>query len=117
MNIIDLLITIVTVYGVAHILKTGSIFSPLRDWLTLKAVTSKTAVFFSKLIQCYVCLGAEIGFILGLIYGPYIAFPSCVLNLFFYGATTHIINSVVMFLGGGYDPNRIVTIIEDKNDK
>ena len=112
---IEYLLLPLVCYGICLILIEGSIFQGWRDWLVeidskaenrfFKWITLKT----NQLFNCYMCMGFQIGWVMG-VFGA--AFPAwnILYNGAFFAATTWIIHALVQFLGNGNDPNRSIIV-------
>ena len=102
-------------FGICLILIEGSIFQGWREWLAnleVEASNSASRFFFLKvnqLFNCYMCLGFQCGWLIGLSGGPF-EFWNILYNGAFYAATTWIIHVIVQYLGNGNDPNRSIII-------
>lgn len=105
----ELLIAILTAYGVTNIVTQGAIFDSFREWLGTKAATNKLYKFFFKMINCPMCFGFWVGILVGAICGPFPAL-NVIFNGALYSGTTWIIFCLTQFLGQGYDPARTVNV-------
>lgn len=92
----ELLIWLVTAYGMSQILVYGSIFDTPRDWIT------KKSKFFGDLLGCMMCTSTWVGFFFSLVlWSPTSQFVICVpySNIFFDGMLASggvwAINSIV----------------------
>lgn len=96
----NILISILTVYGITKIITSGTIFDSLK---------SKLNNFFQTLLNCPLCTSFWVGVFLGAFYGPF-PFWNIIFNGAFYSGCIWIITCLVQFLGNGYDPNRSVNV-------
>jgi len=58
----EILIWILSAYGMSQIIVFGSIFTNLREWLI------KKSTFFGDLIQCMMCTSTWVGFFFSLVF-------------------------------------------------
>jgi hypothetical protein len=100
----NILILILTVYGITKIITSGTIFDPIK---------SKLNNFFQTLFNCPLCTSFWVGAFLGAFYGPF-PFWNIIFNGAFYAGCIWIITCLVQFLGNGYDPNRSLNVIIEK---
>lgn len=78
----ELLIWLLTAYGMSQILVYGSIFDTPRDWIT------KKSKFFGDLLGCMMCTSTWVGFFFSLVlWSPTLQFDLCLpyTNIFFDG--------------------------------
>jgi len=109
-----MILTPLVCFGICLILIDGSIFQGFRDWLSEKEVNaSKSTKWFhskiNQLFNCYMCLGFQVGMILGIFSGPFDHW-NLLYNGAFYSALTWIIHCVVQYLGNGNDPTKSLII-------
>lgn len=113
-----IIFAILLAYGLANIIVQGSIFDGLKTKLMIVAGKTKYSLIkwlltkFLQLINCPKCIGFQIGWFIGLYYGPFSdPFISILFNGAFYSGTTWIIWTLVQYLGNGYDPARTINVI------
>lgn len=95
---------ILAVFGICLIAAQGSIFETFRNYLK-----EKFSIGY-RLITCPMCLGFWVGLITGFFYGPF-EYWNILFNGSFYSATTWLLYNIVVFLGNGYDPSRVINIL------
>jgi hypothetical protein len=112
---IELLLLPLVCFGVCKIIIEGSIFEETRSYLAGLEYKFENKFFkwlsfkSNQLINCYLCLGFQFGWIMGLFNGPFPAW-NVLYNGAFYAATTWIIYCIVQYLGNGNDPNRSIIL-------
>lgn len=102
-------------FGFCLIVIEGSIFQGFRDWLASLEIKFKNGFLkwvslkANQLFNCYMCLGFQFGWVIGVFNGPFnnlnILYNGC-----FFAATTWIIHAFVQYLGNGNDPNRSIIL-------
>lgn len=117
----EILLSLIVVYGIVNILINGSILNSFRDYILQKAATSNNKVKFllikfHKLLSCVMCSSFWVGLLVGFFLGPFVGIQM-IFNGFFYSGACWILNAIVQFLGNGYDPARTMNIIIDKDSK
>jgi hypothetical protein len=102
-------------FGICLILIEGSIFKGFRDWLVsvegyfVNRFFKWLALKANQLFNCYMCLGFQVGWVIGFMGGPYPAW-NILYNGAYYAAVVWVIHSIVQYLGNGNDPNRSVIV-------
>lgn len=111
----DLYILILLVYGLTNIIVRGTLFESLKDKLEDRMLNTKSSIIkwslrhFLTLINCPMCTGFHVGWIVGIWFGPFAAW-NVICNGALFSGTTWIINAVVQFFGQGSDPERDVNV-------
>mgnify|MGYP001145266099 CR=1 FL=1 len=117
-----LILSILVVYGIVNILVNGAILQGFKNFIMGKAATAKSKVaksFFvqlHKLMNCVMCSAFWVGLIVGIFLGPLFGWH-LIFNGFLHSGACWIINSLVQFLGNGYDPSRTVNVIVQEESK
>ena len=112
----EFLIAVLLVYGMTNIVVQGSIFDPFKDKLTEWAFYLPNGIrkfvleWFLKLINCPMCSGFHIGWIVGIFLGPFVWW-NVLFNGALYSGTSWIIYSIVQFFGNGDAPERNITVV------
>jgi hypothetical protein len=102
------IIQVITVYGIVNIITKGAIFEGIKGKVKNDLIKQG--------INCVMCVGFWIGILMGTFYGPY-EWWNIVLNGAYYSGTSWIINAIVLYLGGGEYPIRIVHKINSNQDE
>lgn len=102
----NIFILILLAFGLTKIVNSGSIFDPLKDYLT-----SKSIKWLVTLLNCPLCFGFWVGALIGLFYGPF-PYWNILFNGAFYSGCVWLLSCLSQYLGNGYDPTRslIVTV-------
>jgi hypothetical protein len=103
-----LLVNILTVYGIANIITGSGLFSPIKNKATGR---------LNEFLNCMMCVGFQIGWVLGVFDGPF-SWWNVILNGGFYSGTTWLLHTLVVYLGAGDYPVRILNVsrYEDTNE-
>lgn len=118
----DVLLAILVVYGIVNILVNGAIFNSFRNILLEEAasandkMTKTILIKLHKLFSCVMCSAFWVGLLVGIFLGPYFGWYA-IFNGFLFSATSWILNSLVQFLGSGYDPARTINVVISEDSK
>lgn len=97
---IELFITMLAAYGVTLIITEGTIFDgpkeKLEDYANSRTshISHKFWSMIRKLLNCPMCTGFHVGWILGIFYGPFTPL-NVILNGAFYAAIIWIIHRII----------------------
>jgi hypothetical protein len=72
MVILKLILWVLIAYGITQTLVEGMIFKPVRDFFTAlrsdgPGIWLRKPTFIGRLLRCFMCTGAWVGFLLGLL--------------------------------------------------
>lgn len=125
----ELLVSILLVYGITNIIVRGVIFDGIKDKLEDLMFSSKGVIkwFLSKfltLTNCPMCTGFWIGAAIGALYGPFEQW-NVLFNGAFYSGTCWLLHCVTQYLGQGQEPDNNINIFnkfsveeyEDEDDE
>jgi hypothetical protein len=111
----NIFILILLAFGLTKIVNSGSIFNPLKEYLT-----NKNYNIIVTLLNCPLCFGFWVGALIGYLYGPFYCW-NILFNGAFYSGCVWLLTCITQYLGNGYDPNRSIVVnfdsqLEIKND-
>lgn len=123
----ELILSILLVYGITNIIVRGSIFDSSKDKLEDVIVNGnaffrKMSSITLKLSNCPMCAGFWVGAAVGAFYGPYNEY-NILFNGAFYSGTCWLLHCITQYLGQGEKPEQIINIYngeeyeEEENNK
>ncbi len=106
----NIFVLILLAFGITKIVNSGSIFDPLKNYLSSK--TNRLYKTLLTLLNCPLCMGFWVGAIIGYLYGPF-PYWNIIFNGAFYSGCVWLLSCISQYLGNGYDPTRSLIINVD----